>query len=120
MLLHKKTYYIICNETIDDSRLNFSLPLKQQIGEESNDLPFCCGNQIGIKLIKNPTNHECTKHINVYYNFVREKYECNVFYISTPHQVADVLTKDLSYNKFEKLRADVGMLYDISLLKIIF
>ena len=55
-------------------------------------------NQAAIKLIKNPTHHTRTRHIDVKYKLVREAYQEGDFYLSytpTTEQLADVLTKPL-------------------------
>lgn len=56
--------------------------------------------------------HKRTKHIDVRYNFVREKYEnkeIDVKFVSTNEQVADMFTKPLPCAKFEKFRSYLGM-----------
>ena len=64
-------------------------------------------NQSAIKLIKNPQFHKRTKHIDVRYHFIREKYEegIKLEYISTEDQIADILTKALSKDRFNTLRS---------------
>lgn len=55
-------------------------------------------NQSAIRLIKNPEFHKRTKHIDVRYHFIREKFEDGFFdlvYIASDEQKADVLTKPL-------------------------
>ena len=64
-------------------------------------------NESAVKLIKNPVLHKRTKHIEVRYHFVREKYEEKVFDVkgvSTENQLADIFTKALPKVKFENLR----------------
>lgn len=64
-------------------------------------------NQSAIRLIKNPEFHKRTKHIDVRYHFIREKYEENVFrlnYVSSDEQLADIFTKALPKSRFELLR----------------
>lgn len=69
-------------------------------------------NQSGIRLIKNPEFHFRTKHIDVRYHFIREKYEEGMFelnYIETKSMIADIFTKALPANKFNELRSKLGM-----------
>lgn len=69
-------------------------------------------NQSAIRLIKNPEFHKRTKHIDVRYHFIREKYnngEINIKYISIDIQLADLFTKALSKDRFRMLRECVGM-----------
>lgn len=64
-------------------------------------------NQSAIKLIKNPEFHKRTKHVDVRYHFVREKFKDKLFdieYVSTDNQLADLCTKPLAKNRFEFLR----------------
>ncbi len=43
--------------------------------EEKKVMVIRCGNQDEISLIKNPTHHAQTKHIDVQHHFVRERVE---------------------------------------------
>lgn len=64
-------------------------------------------NQSAIKLIKNPELHKRSKHIDVKYHFIREKLREELFdlkYVKTDQQLADIFTKSLPRNSFEKLR----------------
>lgn len=64
-------------------------------------------NQSAIKLIKNPVFHKRTKHIDVRYHFIREKYDDKsviIEYVKSEEQLADIFTKALPRAKFEKLR----------------
>lgn len=67
-------------------------------------------NQSAIRLVKNPEFHKRTKHIDVRYHFIREKFEDGLFelnYVATDEQLADIFTKALTKDRFGKLR---GML----------
>lgn len=69
-----------------------------EVGKEVNATTLCVDNQSAIKLIKNPVFHKKSKHIDVSYHFVREKYEDNVInvkYVHTTEQLADIYTKAL-------------------------
>lgn len=69
-------------------------------------------NQSAIRLCHNPEFHKRTKHIDIKYHFVREKFQegfINVEYVSTKDQLADILTKALSKVTFEYLRNEIGM-----------
>lgn len=68
--------------------------------------------QSGIRLIKNPQFHKRTKHIDIRYHFIREKYnnkEIDVKYISTDIQFADLFTKALHEDRCRMLREYIGM-----------
>lgn len=70
-------------------------------------------NESAVKLIKNPVLHKRTKHIEVRYHFVREKYEEKAFDvkgISSENQLADIFTKALPKVKFENLRFKLNVI----------
>ena len=69
-------------------------------------------NQSAIKLIQNPQYHCRTKHIDIKYKFVREKYQRKFFnleYINTKDQQADIFTKPLDNAKFESFRNKINV-----------
>lgn len=69
-------------------------------------------NRSAIRLVENSEPHKRTKHVDIKYHFIREKYEKGNFdltYISTEDQVADILTKPLARVKFQKFRELMGM-----------
>ncbi|KAJ3622463.1 hypothetical protein MTP99_002971 [Tenebrio molitor] len=64
-------------------------------------------NESAIKLIKNPEFHQRSKHIDVRYHFIRDKYtmgEFNLVHVSSKQQQADILTKPLPRVGFEEQR----------------
>lgn len=90
--------------------------LKRLLSEIAPDVKrvpsFYMDNQSAIKLVKNPELHKRTKHIDVRYHFIREKYERNEFvleYVSSNDQLADVFTKPLARNKFEFFREKMNV-----------
>lgn len=69
-------------------------------------------NLAALNIIKNPTSHRRTKHIDVKYFFIRnhvEKGRVSVEYVPTEDQEADILTKPLSKTIFIKLRSKCGI-----------
>jgi len=63
-----------------------------------------CDNQSCIKMTKNPVFHDKTKHIEIWYHYIRDMVQKGVVklqYVGTDEQVADVLTKPLSRVKSE-------------------
>lgn len=69
-------------------------------------------NQGSIKLIENPAFHKRTKHIDVRYHFIREKYESgeiDIVYVNSKAQLADIFTKGLPRMRFQELRSAMGM-----------
>lgn len=69
-------------------------------------------NQAAIRLVRNPEFHRRTKHIDVKFHIIREAYATRhiaLDYISTNDQVADLLTKPLPRDRFERLPSLLGM-----------
>ena len=70
-------------------------------------------NQSTMRLIRNPVYHKRTKHIEIRFHFVREKFErgeIDIDYICSEYQLADILTKALPRDRFSKLRELIGIM----------
>ena len=66
-----------------------------------------CDDRGAIALASNPIYHACTKHIEVYYHFIREKILHKYLiasYVSTTNQCAYIFTKGLTSTRFLFLR----------------
>lgn len=64
-------------------------------------------NQGAIEISKNPRFHNRTKHIDITFHFIREKISSNevkVVYCSTNSMLADIMTKGLTKERFQRLR----------------
>jgi hypothetical protein len=71
-----------------------------------------CDNQSCIKMMENPVFHDKSKHIKIWYHYIRDMVQRGVVklqYVRTNEQVADVLTKPLSRVKFEYFRDKLGV-----------
>jgi len=69
-------------------------------------------NQSAIALAQNPTSHFRAKHIDIHFHFIQERIERNKIklqYISTHQIVANILTKALPCEAFEKFREALGV-----------
>jgi len=69
-------------------------------------------NQSAAKLIRNTEFHKRSKHIDICYHFVREKYsngDIEIEYVCSRNQLADILTKALSRDLFQTLRSKIGL-----------
>lgn len=76
------------------------------------EIDFFMDNISAIRLVKNPEFHKRTKHIDVRYHFIRQKFEEGAFdlqHVSTKEMIADVFTKALPRERFEFLRALMGL-----------
>ena len=63
-------------------------------------------------LITNPILHERTKHVDIKFHYVREKYqegEIRIQHVPTSDQLADIFTKVLPGCKFDSLKSRIGM-----------
>jgi hypothetical protein len=63
-----------------------------------------CDNQSCIKMTKNPVFHDKTKHIEIWYHYIRDmvqKGAVKLQYVGTDEKVTYVLTKPLSRVNFE-------------------
>lgn len=87
--------------------------LLQDLGElENGPTTLCVDNQSAIRLVKNAEHHKRTKHIDIKYHFVREKYEngeVNIIFVPSKEQLADITTKPLSKDQFNNLKSQFGM-----------
>nr|KYP73997.1 Copia protein [Cajanus cajan] len=70
-----------------------------------------CDNKSAISIAHNPMQHDRTKHIEVNRHFIKEKLNSGL--ICTPYvssqDLADILTKGLNNNIFEKIVSKLGM-----------
>lgn len=69
-------------------------------------------NQSCICIAQEPRDHKRMKHVDIRYNFIREKLQDGTFkiqYIPTNEQLADLFTKGLSRGPFEMLRSKLGL-----------
>ncbi|XP_076901612.1 uncharacterized protein LOC143556071 [Bidens hawaiensis] len=72
-----------------------------------------CDNKSTINLSKNPSHHSRAKHIELKYHFIREMVEQGkvvLQFCSTHEQVADVLTKQVTKEKFVFFRHQLGVM----------
>ena len=77
-----------------------------------------CDNLSSICLAENPIFHARIKHIEVHYQYIREKVfkgKIEMVPTKTDEQFAYIFTKDLNKVKFEKFREALGMVCETSL-----
>ena len=81
--------------------------------KQVDSTPLLIDNTSTIKLAKNPEFHDRTKHINTKYHLIRHHVEAKTVHLrhcSTNEKVADIFTKALGKEKFEKLRKMLGLM----------
>jgi hypothetical protein len=79
-----------------------------------NSTPLLVDNTFAINLAKNPIFHDQTKHINTKYHLIRYHVEAKAIHLrhcSTNEQIADIFTKALGREKFEKFKMMLGLTY---------
>ena len=72
----------------------------------SNSLTIHVDNTGCIKIAKNPILNRKTKHIEIYYHFIRERVErkeINLEYVPSNENLADMFTKPLIPGMFKAL-----------------
>ena len=77
---------------------------------EESRVKLMVDNQSAITLSKNPVHHNCTKHIDTRYPFIRECVEykkIEIAFVRTEDQLADMFTKALGRMKFQKMRGRI-------------
>ena len=71
-----------------------------------------CDNTSAIKLSKNSVFHGCTKHIRVRYHFLRDLTKegiVQLVFCGSRDQLAELMTKPLKLEAFQKLREELGV-----------
>ena len=81
--------------------------LFEEIGFNISNFALCEDNQGAIFLAMNPAVESRSKHIAIKYHHIREcviEKRVILHYVPTTEQIADIMTKCLSYDKFKKFR----------------
>lgn len=86
--------------------------MNELLPDKLEKISFFMDNQSAIRLIKNPEFHKRSKHIDVRFHFIREKFEEGIFllnYIPTEEMIADALTKSLPSQRFKVFRSAMNI-----------
>ena len=78
----------------------------------SGPTSILCDNNTAINLSKDPSLHQCIKHVDIKYHFLHEHVhssELKLSYVNTHHNLANIFTKALDTTKFEKLWGFLGL-----------
>ncbi|KAI5348361.1 hypothetical protein L3X38_001248 [Prunus dulcis] len=85
----------------------------EDFGEEQVEgTPILCDNTSAIAMAKNPVFHQKSRHISRKFHFIREAIqakEIELIYCKSEDQIADILTKALSKDRFVHLRNLLGV-----------
>jgi hypothetical protein len=82
-------------------------------GYKLTKVPLLCDNESAIRMADNPVEHSRTKHIAILYHFLRDhqqKGDIEIAYINSKDQLADIFTKPLDEQTFNKLRHELNIL----------
>jgi hypothetical protein len=87
--------------------------LFKELNFDISNVALCGDNQGAIFLASNPAQEHRSKHIDIRYHYIRECVEGKkviLHYVPTMEQIADIMTKCLSYDKFKKFRNQLGIM----------
>lgn len=62
-----------------------------------------------IEVSRNPRFHGRMKHIDIRHHFLWDAVEAGTMVLKADNQLADIMMKGLSRDKFEKLRKQLGI-----------
>ena len=91
--------------------------IKQQVkdfGIETSCIPILCDNTSAMNMAKNPVQHKCTNYIDVRHHFLYDNVEKGnivMKFCKTEDQVADIFTKALGRESFQKNRLKLGLIF---------
>jgi transposase InsO family protein len=103
--------YIAMAEILKD--IMWWRPFYRQLGHDtSQPTPLFVDNQATIQLAKNGDNSSRTKHVDIKYHLIRQEIRAQtvvLHYISTQHNIADILTKGLAKERHRTLTNALGL-----------
>ena len=105
------------SEIIAANELSKELAWLERLWEEvtrTKQIPtLYCDNASGVDVVHHPKHHSKSKHIEIRYFFIRNdmvaRRRLKVVHIPGDDQIADILTKQLPWEKFSKLRDLLGV-----------
>ncbi|XP_078165548.1 uncharacterized protein LOC144560258 [Carex rostrata] len=81
--------------------------------EPQSEMRLLCDNKAAIDIAHNPVQHDRTKHVEVDRHFIKEKLDAKIIslpFVRSNQQLADVLTKPVSYKIFNDSIERLGMI----------
>ena len=94
------------------SQLVWMKQLLKEYNVEQDVMTLYCDNMSAINISKNLVQHSRTKHIDIRHHYIRDLVDDKVItlkHVDTEEQIADIFTKALDANQFEKLRGKLGI-----------
>ena len=85
----------------------------EDFGIHIKAIPLMCDNTSAVSMEKNPVHHKRTKHIDVRHHVLRDNVEKGNIVLTncpTKEQIADIFTKALSKDQFERNLLKLGIL----------
>jgi hypothetical protein len=82
-------------------------------GYKLSKIPLLCDNESATRMVDNSVEHNRTKHIDIWYHFLRDhqqRGDITINYVSTHNQLADIFTKPLDEKTFSKIRNKLNVL----------
>ena len=89
--------------------------LFKEIGFPIDGIDLNCDNQGAIFLASNPAQEHCSKHIDIRFHYIHEQIENKkvcLSYVQTNEQYADIMTKNLNYDKLKFFMNAMNMSFD--------
>ena len=83
-----------------------------ELGYHFGPIPICGDNQGSIFIASNPVTEKHSKHIDIWYHYIREviaRKLATVYFIDGDKNPTDLLTKNLGSVKFLKFRSELGL-----------
>jgi hypothetical protein len=85
----------------------------KDFGYNLSKVPLLCDNESAIYIAKNPVDHNCTKHIDVWHLclwYHSQRGDIIIDHVSIHNQLADIFTKPLDDKWFCELRSELNIL----------
>ena len=90
--------------------------IRQQLKDfciDTGCISIFCDKKSAINIAKNPCQHKRTKHIDIRHHFLRDNVKKGLIsmnFCATDRQIANIFTKALSREQFERNRLEFGMI----------
>lgn len=91
------------------SQLIWMKQMLEEYNVQQDVMTLYCDNLSAINISKNPIMHNRTKHIDIRHHFIKDLVEDKIItleHVATEKQLANIFTKALDANQFEKLRVN--------------